>query len=215
MRIGSNYQDQSINSTKMYKISSKQHNTKETQTDSYQTSSSATQSATYNKPTTTKTQTDKETQQNKIASYVEQMQNQNEENKKQLIQDFVKNNISNQTGTGYSGNTDILKEIFGSMDNALPPMATTPEGAAEAIAPGGAYSVEAVSDRLMEMAKAFAGDDPEMIEKMQNAVKKGFEAAGMDLETGAGLPSISFDTYKATMEKFEEWKTEAGVPSEE
>lgn len=39
-------------------------------------------------------------------------------------------------------------------------MATTPEDAEKAISKGGAYSVEAVTDRIMTMAKALARNDP-------------------------------------------------------
>ncbi|ONI40229.1 hypothetical protein AN639_12500 [Candidatus Epulonipiscium fishelsonii] len=216
MQIGTNYQTQSASytSAKTSPPSTQQSSTKTSQTDSYQPSTQTTQSATYTKPTVTEAETDKESQKAKAAAFVEQANIENQERQKQMMQDFVKNNVSNQSGMGYTGNTDILKEIFGSVDEALPPMATTPEGAAAAVAPGGAYSVEAVSDRLMEMAKAFAGDDPEMIEEMQNAVKKGFEQAGMDLETGEGLPDISFETFNATMEKFEKWKAEVAATPE-
>lgn len=219
MEIGVMYKVQPTSynpSTTPAKANSAKSSTKETPTDTYQPSTQTTQAATYDKPvvatqTEATTEDTKEAEQEKVESFVANAEAENAKRQQEMLKDFVKGTVSSQTGEVYSGNTDILEEIFGSVDKALPPMATTPEGAAAAVAPGGAYSVEAVSDRLMEMAKAFAGDDPEMIQKMQDAVKKGFEEAGMNLETGEGLPGISFETFNATMDKFEEWKKEAGV----
>lgn len=88
----------------------------------------------------------------------------------------------------------------------LPPLATTQEGAAAAIAQGGAYSVDAVATRIFDMAKSFAGDDPEMLAKMRTAVEKGFSAAGMDFKraTGSKLPDISNRTYDEVMQRFDD-----------
>ena len=88
---------------------------------------------------------------------------------------------------------------------ALPELATDPAGAKAAISEGGAYSVDAVATRIFDMASAMAGDDPKMLEKMQDAVKKGFEAAGLDFKKAVGqsLPSICNDTYDEVMKRFE------------
>ncbi|ONI45835.1 hypothetical protein AN641_03040 [Candidatus Epulonipiscioides gigas] len=100
---------------------------------------------------------------------------------------------------------DNLTSVFGSLEAAVPELATTPEGAAAAIAEGGAYSVENVADRLFTFAEEMTGGDPEKMEEMKEAVKQGFKEAGMDLETGAGMPDITFDTYEATMKKFDDY----------
>lgn len=112
--------------------------------------------------------------------------------------------MMNDSGSKKVDTESLLTSIFGSTDAAYPPIGTTPEDAAAAIAEGGAYSVDAVSDRIIEMATYFANGDADKLALLKDAINKGFESAGMDLETGEGLPGISFDTYKATMSKFEE-----------
>lgn len=98
------------------------------------------------------------------------------------------------------------KPVAGLPGSELPPAATTPEGALAAISPGGAYSVDAVADRIFNMAASIAGDDPEMLEKMRNAVIKGFKDAGVEFKqtTGKGLPDISNQTYDEIMKRFNE-----------
>ena len=89
---------------------------------------------------------------------------------------------------------------------ALPEVATNAEDAAKAIAPGGAWSVEAVSSRIFELASAIAGDDPEKLSQMRAAVEKGFEQAGMTWKDSTGqsnLPDISTKTYDEIMSLFD------------
>ena len=86
----------------------------------------------------------------------------------------------------------------------------TPEesaAAAESIAPGGEYSVDAVATRLMDMAMALAGGDSSKISLLRGAVQKGFEAAGVDF--GGKLPSICNETYDEVMRRFDEWENES------
>ena len=81
--------------------------------------------------------------------------------------------------------------------------------AEKAIGEGGFYSAEKTSDRLLEFAKGLTGGDPEMIEKMRDAVKQGFEEAkGV---WGKDLPGLCSDTYDMTMKKFDQWAEEAGL----
>lgn len=86
----------------------------------------------------------------------------------------------------------------------------TPEdsaAAAEAIAPGGEYSVDAVATRILDMAKALSGGDDSKIALLRDAVIKGFKAAGVEL--GGKLPGICEDTYDECMKRFNEWEKEA------
>ncbi|BEU86555.1 hypothetical protein TAMA11512_00190 [Selenomonas sp. TAMA-11512] len=90
---------------------------------------------------------------------------------------------------------------------ALPAVATTPEEAAKAIAPGGDWSVEAVSDRIMNLAVAIAGSDPAMLEKMRGAVEKGFEQAGVAFKSAFGtdkMPAITDETHTHIMKRFDD-----------
>ncbi len=147
---------------------------------------------------------------------VEELQRQ----RMQAMADMVKNTVS-QYATNQSGQSnivfgsleinensaEILTEIFGSLENAFPTPATTPEGALADISEGGAYSIEAVSERIMMMATAIAGDDKETLAEMKDAVVKGFEKAGLDTKTGEGMPEITMDTYEHVMDEFEKLLT--------
>ncbi|MBQ3445056.1 MAG: hypothetical protein IJG33_17655 [Selenomonadaceae bacterium] len=89
---------------------------------------------------------------------------------------------------------------------ALPEVATNAEDAAKAIAPGGAWSVDAVATRVFDLASAIAGDDPEKLSAMRAAVEKGFEQAGMTWKDSTGqskLPEISDQTYNEIMSRFD------------
>lgn len=89
---------------------------------------------------------------------------------------------------------------------ALPEVATNPEDAAKAIAPGGAWSVDAVSTRVFDLATAIAGNDPEKLSQMRAAVEDGFKQAGMTWNKLTGqdnMPEISKQTYTEIMSRFD------------
>lgn len=89
---------------------------------------------------------------------------------------------------------------------ALPEVATNPEDAAKAIAPGGAWSVDAVSTRVFDLASAIAGNDPEKLSQMRAAVEEGFKQAGMTWNKMTGqdnMPEISKQTYNEIMSRFD------------
>lgn len=164
------------------------------------------------KPTKKKLSTDE------VAALKENEQN----SKAEFIKKFINDTISNQnkllgksTESGVSGmskeTSDLLTKIFGSVENAYPPLATTPEGAQKAISEGGTYSVNAVADRIMTMAKALAGDDPNKLQQMRAAVEKGFKEAGFDFKkaTNSDLPQICQDTCKEVMRRFDELQSKA------
>ncbi|TGY91288.1 hypothetical protein E5329_21980 [Petralouisia muris] len=74
------------------------------------------------------------------------------------------------------------------------------------IADDGYWGVEQTSDRILEFAKALTGGDASKAEEMRAAFEKGFKAATG--AWGSKLPDISQRTYKAVMDKFDDW---AGV----
>jgi len=89
---------------------------------------------------------------------------------------------------------------------ALPEVATNPEDAAKAIAPGGAWSVDAVSTRVFDLASLFAGNDPEKLSQMRAAVEEGFKQAGLTWKDATGqdnMPEISKETYNEIMSRFD------------
>lgn len=73
------------------------------------------------------------------------------------------------------------------------------------IADDGYWGVEQTSDRIIDFAKALAGDDEKALEKMRNAFEKGYKMA--EKTWGGKLPEISQKTYDAVMKKFDELST--------
>ena len=62
--------------------------------------------------------------------------------------------------------------------------------------------MEKTSDRIIEFANALTGGDPDKIEDMREAFKKGYEQA--EKTWGGELPEISQKTYDAVMKKFDD-----------
>lgn len=79
------------------------------------------------------------------------------------------------------------------------------------IAEDGYWGVEQTSDRLVDFAKALAGDDPDAARKMIDAIKEGYRQA--EEAWGEELPEISKQTLDATLKKMNEWikSLEGGV----
>lgn len=93
--------------------------------------------------------------------------------------------------------------------------AETKAQAQKDISEGGYFSVEATSDRIIDFAKALAGDDPKMLEKMKKAFEKGYKQA--EKTWGDELPDICQKTRDAVLSKFDELlkdKTESAHETE-
>ena len=104
--------------------------------------------------------------------------------------------------------------LFGTDKFALPPVGTTPEEAAEAVGEGGAYSVDSVATRIMDMATAIAGGDPEKLQQMQAAVEEGFKQAGLVWKDAMGqdeMPQITKDTQAEITNRFNKLYEQMGV----
>lgn len=78
--------------------------------------------------------------------------------------------------------------------------------AQKAIDEGGDLSIENVSDRLVNFAKAVSGGDKSKLELMRNSIEKGFKEA--EKAFGGKLPDISHKTFERTMEKLDQWDSE-------
>ena len=124
-----------------------------------------------------------------------------------LIQTLTANNEKLQNW--YDEGTGILN--FGGVQIdasrfALPEVATNSEDAAKAVADGGEWSVNAVSDRIFSLAEAMAGGDPEKLQQMRAAVEEGFKQAGATWKDATGddsMPDITKNTYSEIMKRFE------------
>lgn len=77
--------------------------------------------------------------------------------------------------------------------------------AEELIGENGDLGVEAVSDRLVNFAKALSGGDKEKLGTLRKAIDQGFKEAEKIL---GKLPEISRKTYDRTMEKLDAWENE-------
>ena len=90
-----------------------------------------------------------------------------------------------------------------------------PETKAQAqadIAEDGYWGVEKTSDRIVQFATALTGGDPDKLDSMIEAFKKGYAQA--EETWGGKLPEISQKTYDAVLEKFEKLKSGETDPSE-
>ena len=70
------------------------------------------------------------------------------------------------------------------------------------IAEDGYWGVKQTSDRILDFAKALAGDDPDKLENMRAAFEKGYKQA--ESTWGGELPEISKQTFDAVMKGFDE-----------
>ena len=80
------------------------------------------------------------------------------------------------------------------------------------IAEDGYWGVNQTSDRIIQFANALTGGDPDKIESMREAFKKGYAQA--EKTWGGSLPEISQKTYDAVMEKFDKLAADAGLTAE-
>lgn len=132
--------------------------------------------------------------------------------------------ISKLTGTSYTkanGKIDVdqlksdqlvnFQNMIQQMINGLADedgkIPTRVQQAAQASLEGdGFWSPESVSTRILDMAKALSGGDPETFEILKEAVLKGFGAAAD--EWGDDLPEITNVTLDLVMKGFDDWYKE-------
>lgn len=128
------------------------------------------------------------------------------------LQNLVQKLFTQQGKTFAWANSDLMNDS--SFWNAIRTGNFTVDEATAAqaqadIAEDGYWGVAQTSDRLVDFAKALTGGDASKIEEMRGAIEKGFKEA--EKLWGGKLPSISQQTYDATMEKLNKWAEEAGV----
>lgn len=106
------------------------------------------------------------------------------------------------------GQANDIWKFLASGDYEVDP-ATKAQAQAD-IAEDGYWGVEATSSRIIDFATALTGGDPDKVEEMREAFKKGYAMA--EKKWGGELPEISKRTYDAVMKKFDEL---AGITTEE
>ena len=114
------------------------------------------------------------------------------------MQALVKQLLGEQADTFQTSLADTYKKMAELADPE------TVEQAKKDIAEDGYWGIEKTSDRMVEMAKALAGDDPTKADELIAAVKKGFDQATS--AWGEDLPEISSKTVDATIKKLEQWR---------
>ena len=122
-----------------------------------------------------------------------------------MTQTFQKQGMTEKTATD-----DSFWRMFSSGN--LNVDLETKQAAQEAISEDGYWGVKQTSERIFKMAQALAGDDPEKMQKMQDAVKRGYEAAGK--AWGGDLPGIAGETIDAVNKMFEDYYAGTKVEDE-
>lgn len=132
------------------------------------------------------------------SAIIEQLKADQEAREKQLM-DIVAQTISQQ-GKVFGQSNDMWSFL------AKGDFTVSPEVKAQAqadIAEDGYWGVEQTSDRILDFAKALAGDNVSKAEELLEAFKEGFSQATKTW--GKDLPDISQKTYEAVEKKFNEW----------
>lgn len=121
--------------------------------------------------------------------------------RQQQLTDIVAKTLTGQSKSFSLATGDEFWRMFA--DGKVTVDAAAKAKAQEDISEDGYWGVKQTSERLFDFASALAGDNVEMMEKMQKAMDKGF---GQATKTwGKELPSISKDTYDAANKLFEEY----------
>ncbi|MCI9462907.1 MAG: hypothetical protein HFI48_03335 [Lachnospiraceae bacterium] len=126
-------------------------------------------------------------------------------NRQQQLQSIVDQLMSKQ-GETYNKANGIWSILAGGNLTVDP---ATKAQAQKDIAEDGYWGVEQTSDRIIDFATALTGGDPDKIEEMRDAFKKGYKQA--EKTWGGELPDISKRTYDAVMQKFDKMAEDAGL----
>lgn len=126
-------------------------------------------------------------------------------NRAQQLQNIVEQLLTKQ-GKTYNNANDIWRTLA-SGDFQVD--AATKAQAQADIAEDGYWGVKQTSERILDFATALTGGDPDKIEEMREAFKKGYKMA--EKTWGGELPEISRQTYDAVMAGFDKMAEEAGL----
>lgn len=132
-----------------------------------------------------------------------------QESRQKQLQNIVEQLMTKQ-GQTFNNANDMWKVLA---SGKLTVDEATKAQAQKDIAEDGYWGVKQTSDRIIDFATALTGGDPDKIEEMRDAFKKGYKQA--EKTWGGELPEISKQTYDAVMEKFDKLAEEAGLTTEE
>ena len=142
------------------------------------------------------------------ANLVSQLK-ENQEKQQAGFLDMVQKTIGGQIGVISMSSEDMWKKLA-SGDFTVD--AATKAKAQEDISEDGYWGVKKTSQRLFDFASALAGDDPEKMKKMQDAMQKGFDQATKTW--GKDLPEISGNTLDAANKLFDEYYKSKGIDTQ-
>ena len=148
---------------------------------------------------TSQTASNKQTDRTKI---IQQLKADDAVRQQQLL-DIVQKMMGKQAnayGIANSDNDDSIWKFLAKGDFTVD--AATKAQAQEDISEDGYWGVNKTSERILDFAKALAGDDPDKLEQMRSAFEKGYKQA--EKTWGGELPDISKQTYDAVMKGFDE-----------
>lgn len=128
-----------------------------------------------------------------------------QENRQKQLQSIVEQLMTKQ-GETYNSANGIWSILSG---GNLKVDAATQAQAQKDVAEDGYWGVNQTSDRIIDFATALTGGDPDKIEEMREAFKKGYKQA--EKTWGGELPEISKQTYDAVMKKFDKLAEDAGL----
>jgi len=134
----------------------------------------------------------------KNSAFIEQLKA-DSDNRVAQMQSLVQKMFENQ-GIKIGSTDDMWKTLASGNFSAD---ADTITQAKKDISESGYWGVSQTSDRIFTFATSLAGGDESKMQKMKEAVEKGFKEATK--AWGKDLPGISTDTYDSVMKKFDDW----------
>lgn len=150
------------------------------------------------------------------SALIEQLKN-DQETRQQKLMDIAKQLMTKQ-GITYRDSIFSIETDDDSVWKFLASGEYTVDEAAKAqaqelISEDGYYGIKQTSERLFDFASALAGDDEELMQKMQKAIHNGYKEATKSW--GKELPSICKDTIDATDKLFEKYYASKSASVEE
>ena len=118
------------------------------------------------------------------------------EAKNELMKDMVKQMLSGQFDESHK--TGAMKEL----EEILSSFSDEEEHGEEY------WGAEQTANRIMDFAKALAGDDDESFDILKNAFETAFSESEKLFGGKGGLPTVSYDTYDRVQNGFEDWSNE-------
>lgn len=129
------------------------------------------------------------------AALVQQLKQDQVDRQNQMV-DLVRKMFSDQAGVSK------LSELF-TPENLKNVTQADIDKAKEDVSEDGYWGIKQTSQRLFDFASALAGDDPDKMKEMQEAMEKGFKEA--TAAWGDELPGISKDTLAAANKLFDDY----------